>query len=115
MDNFRHDVITIGDGGAGSIKRSLARDSLFLAATLCFADEARPRETRARNLSAGGVMAECGRTVPTGTRVAIEIRGIGEVDGRVAWCAAGRVGISFDTPVDPRLARKPVGPARHEG
>ena len=54
------------------------------------------------------MMAECGEPLTTAEQVVLDLRGIGEVTGRVAWCHAGRVGISFDTPIDPRLTRKPV-------
>ena len=67
------------------------------------------QEVRIRNLSAGGMMAELGRAVPVGTAGTLEVRGIGEVRGRVAWCAEGRVGIALDAPIDPKRARKPVG------
>jgi hypothetical protein len=41
--------------------------------------------------------------------VEVEVRGVGWVSGRIAWATDGRVGIAFDTPIDPLLARKPVG------
>jgi hypothetical protein len=112
MGNFGSDYLTIGDGSEGSIKRSKSRDSLFLKATLQFAGEAKTREVRVRNLSENGMMAELDRVVPTGMKLTVEIRGVGEVAGRIAWCAEGRAGIGFDTPVDPMLARKPVGQAK---
>lgn len=108
MGSFGYGHLTIGDGTEGSIKRTESRDSLFLGATLHFDGEVRTRDTRVRNLSEGGMMADLDRVVPPGTRVTVDIRGIGEVTGRVAWCAEGRAGIRFDSSVDPRLARKPV-------
>lgn len=112
MDSFGYHHLTIGDGAEGSIKRGKARDSLFLGATLRFDGDDRARDIRVRNLSEDGVMAELDRVVPAGTRVSLDIRGIGDVSGRVAWCAEGRLGIRFDSPVDPRRARKPVGGAQ---
>ena len=109
MDSLNRDFLTVGDGAEGSIKRGRSRDSLFLKATLQFANEPKSREIRVRNLSEGGMMAEFDRVVPSGTPVTIAVRGVGEVPGRVAWCAEGRAGISFDVPIDPKLARKPVG------
>ena len=67
---------------------------------------------RAAILSEGGLMAEYGRIVPEGTSVRLVLRGIGEVDGRVAWCTDGRLGIALDQPIDPLKARKPVGGRR---
>ncbi len=109
MDQFGYHHLTIGDGAAGSIKRGKSRDSMLLRATLRIDGDSRIRETRVRNVSEDGMMADLDRVFATGTRVAIEIRGIGEVAGRIAWCEAGRAGIRFDSPVDPTLARKPVG------
>src|SRR5437763_312487 len=68
----------------------------------------RPVTLRIRNLSAGGMMAECSEPIATGEQVVMELRGIGEVGGNVAWCHDGRIGISFDTPIDPRLTHKPI-------
>ena len=85
------------------------RDSLFLTALLRLEGEATEQEVRIRNLSAGGMMAELGRVVPIGSGTTLQVRGIGEVTGRVAWCAEGRIGIALDAPIDPKRARKPVG------
>lgn len=84
------------------------RDSLFLLARVRIGDEAAAREVRVRNLSAGGLMAEIDRPLATGTALTVELRGIGEVTGTVAWCTAGRVGVALDTAIDPKKARKPV-------
>lgn len=46
-----------------------------------------------------------------GVRVRADLRGIGPTDGQVAWAIAERAGIAFDVPVDPKLARYPVGRA----
>lgn len=93
----------------GSSKRSRKRDSLFLSARLRLGDESEAHEVRVRNLSAGGLMAELDRTVAQGTPVHLELRGLGELTGTVAWCTRGRMGIAFDCPIDPARARKPVG------
>jgi hypothetical protein len=94
---------------AVSTKRQRSRDSLFLTAKLGFAGSTDLREVRVRNLSDGGMMAEVDRVVDVGTAVSIELRGIGAVSGKVAWCTEGRVGIAFDMKIDPQKARKPVG------
>lgn len=90
-------------------KRARKRDSMFLSAQLRISAEQAVSEVRIRNLSAGGLMAEIGRVVPIGTPVEMEIRGIGAITGRVAWCAERRIGIALDEPIDPRQARVPVG------
>ncbi|MFX7984907.1 PilZ domain-containing protein, partial [Acinetobacter baumannii] len=66
-------------------------------------------QVRVRNLSAGGLMAEVPEALAIGTPVEVEVRGIGWVLGRIAWAAAGRVGVAFEHEIDPRMARKPVG------
>lgn len=88
-------------------QRNDSRDSLFLAAQLQVG--ALPAEqVRVRNLSAGGMMAEYPSAVEIGTSVRVELRGIGEVGGSIAWATDGRIGIAFDDPIDPMRARKPV-------
>lgn len=88
--------------------RSSARDSLMLAANFRVEGQDEGR-VRVRNLSAGGMMAEFADKLERGTEVSVEVRGIGWVDGRIAWSTDGRVGIAFDEAVDPMRARKPVG------
>tara|TARA_R110002033_G_scaffold41962_4_gene82849 strand:- start:491 stop:901 length:411 start_codon:yes stop_codon:yes gene_type:complete len=95
-------------------KRQLDRDSLFLKAELRFIDGDDCGEVRIRNLSAGGLMAEAPVLTKRGDNVQIELRNIGRITGHVAWVAQGRFGIAFDHPIDPKLARKPVGQSKVE-
>jgi len=108
MDSFSSDPFSKGDGAGGS-QRSRARDSLFLMAQLRFVGEPQDRDVRVRNLSEGGLMVDCTAVREPGTAVMLDLRGIGEVAGKVAWCTEGRIGIALDRPIDPRKARKPVG------
>lgn len=89
--------------------RTRKRDSLFLTAKLTLPGRDAVDNVRVRNLSEGGLMAEYDRAVEPGTPVTLELRGLGELDGRVAWCTRGRLGIAFEQPIDPARARKPVG------
>lgn len=90
--------------------RDTARDSMFLQAIL------RPMSggmspafsVRVRNLSAGGMMAEADVEVAIDDRITVELRNIGQVEGKIAWVRDGRFGVMFDVPVDPKLARKPA-------
>ena len=94
-------------GGGLRHTRSESRDSMFLAATLHRAKgEIR---LRVRNLSAGGLMGETSDSFETGEAVELELRGIGRIAAHIAWTAPQRIGVAFDQPIDPRLARKPVG------
>ena len=87
--------------------RSEPRDSMFLMAAL-----RRPGGTdiqvKVRNLSSGGMMAESPINFSRGDEIEADLRGIGTITGKIAWTAGGRVGIQFDSAIDPRLARKPV-------
>ena len=111
MDGFAPQHDTTGEpAGAASYQRDAVRDSMFIQARLRPLDGADPGpfDVRVRNLSAGGLMAESAAAVAAGDRITVELRNIGEVGGRVAWVGDGRFGVSFDSPVDPKLARKPV-------
>lgn len=102
----QHPFDTDRDDGPQS--RHQVRDSLLLMADLRLPGrDAIP--VRVRNLSAGGLMAEYAGDLDPGLGVELVVRGIGAVSGRVAWRAAGRIGIAFDRLIDPLLARKPVG------
>lgn len=93
----------------GDDARDRRRDSLFMTAKMRLAGVADPLEVRVRNLSAGGLMIELDRAVEPGAAVSLEMRGLGEVTGSVAWATRGRVGIALDAPIDPKRARKPIG------
>ncbi|ATP18817.1 MULTISPECIES: PilZ domain-containing protein [Sphingobium] len=88
--------------------RSAPRDSLFLLTSLSTIDGVDLGKARVRNLSATGLMADCERAIPAGTRLRLELRGVGLVEGSVAWSRDDKIGFAFDAPIDPQLARKPV-------
>lgn len=85
-------------------QRQEKRDSLFLSATVSVG-EGRPFETRVRNLSPGGMMIDAPNEMLPGTQLVADMRGVGSVNGRIAWHSQGRAGVAFDTDIDPRLAR----------
>lgn len=95
----------------GMETRSVARDSLFLLATVRIEQKSDLHRVRVRNLSDGGMMAE-GTNVPVqrGHRVAVELRNIGEVMGSVAWVQDNRFGIAFEIEIDSQRARRPLSP-----
>jgi len=110
MDQFSNDPFRDGVADEGDTQdRNAVRDSLFLIAELRV--EAVTMTVRVRNLSAGGMMAEYPQGLDENTVVECDLRGVGMVRGRVAWSAAGRIGIAFDRQIDPLLARKPVSAA----
>ena len=97
--------------GENAGRRAKGRDSLFLMATIRKVGEPDREEipVRVRNLSAVGLMADYLDVAEEGEAVTVDVRGIGSVAGKVAWVRSRRIGINFDTEVDPLLARKPVG------
>ena len=109
MDRFSQDPLA--DSAAATdaaANRNDSRDSLLLAAQFRVAGRNHAIPVRIRNLSAGGLMAEVDDPLSVGTAVEIDVRGVGWTPGRVAWVAAGRIGIAFDSLIDPLAARKPV-------
>lgn len=109
MDQFSNDPYSAAAGADGAPNRNEARDSLFLTADMRIAGATEVLQVRVRNLSAGGLMAELPSGLRPGLAVEFDVRGIGWVEGKVAWSAAGRIGVAFDRQIDPMLARKPVG------
>lgn len=89
--------------------REAARDSLLLIATVKRVGDGAEYNVRVRDLSAGGMKADCPAALNAGDDVTIAMRGIPIVGGRVAWSESGRIGVAFDSEIDPRAARKPVG------
>jgi len=117
MDSANGDMVGQDpiDGEAGSspvTKRARSRDSLFLVAQARIEGDSKSRKVRVRNLSEGGLMIELDRMVAVGTVVHLDLRGIGEITGKVAWGTEGRLGIALDAPIDPKKARKPIGRAK---
>lgn len=109
MDHVARNPVQDSSADDGAHKRNQNRDSLFLVAQFRLsAQRDVVRQVRIRNLSAGGLMAEIADPIAQGASVEFDVRGIGWVPGRVAWSVAGRIGVAFDHPIDPVLARKPV-------
>jgi hypothetical protein len=114
MDQISHDPFGQDPADGASPEevvhnRNESRDSLFLMADFRLVGANDVEHVRVRNLSSGGLMAEIPSGLAQGAHVEFDVRGIGWVSGKVAWSAAGRVGIAFDRVIDPMLARKPIG------
>ncbi len=112
MDQQSYDPFADNGTEDPAAQRHDTRDSLLLVANFRVAGFTETTQVRVRNLSAGGLMAEIATHIETGLPVEVEVRGLGWVPGRVAWVAAGRIGIAFDHLIDPQAARKPVAGAR---
>lgn len=91
--------------------RQVNRESLLLLATLRVDGHDASHRVRVRNLSAGGMMAETDAIVARGSRVRVELRNVGWVEGSVAWRQDNRFGIAFVDEIDPAKVREPVAAA----
>lgn len=85
--------------------RDKSRESIFLGAVISIGDQNQSLNVRVRNISSGGMMIDLAGPQPKGMVVVAEMKGIGEVRGRIAWSTENRAGIAFDRTVDPKLAR----------
>lgn len=108
MDQHSYDSFSDQGLDDPAAQRHDTRDSLLLVANLRLGNSGNTVQVRVRNLSAGGLMAEAASHVDVGLPVEVEVRGLGLVPGRIAWVAAGRIGVAFDHLIDPQAARKPV-------
>ena len=88
-----------------SDQRTSPRDRILLLARLRVAGEAEIYAVRIRDLSAGGMRAQFSGRPLDQCEVAIEIRNLGWVEGRVAWQRADMIGVRFAEPIDPDKAR----------
>lgn len=91
-------------------RRAWNRDHLLLTAGIRKESGAASEvaTVRVRNLSAIGLMADYTDVAAPGDAVVVTVRGIGSVTGMVSWVRRGRIGVTFDVEVDPKMARKPV-------
>lgn len=93
---------------AAESKRRGSRSSLFLTANIVIEGLAEPVTVRVRNLSDGGMMIDGHVKLVRDMPILVDLRGIGLIEGRVAWTEAGRAGVAFAVQVDPKLARAPA-------
>ena len=71
-------------------------------------------DARLRDISRKGALVECTRVPPVGSEVVFS-RGTTVVPARVAWSAAGRIGLEFRYPIDEnevlvQLKKAPAAP-----
>jgi len=101
MDGFIRDTASEPEPEMdGSEQRAHLRTGMLLMAGLRLGDDTAVREVRIRNLSEQGLMAEPGVPVPVGTSVSLDLPGVGEVAGTVAWSAEGRIGVALVRVID---------------
>lgn len=90
--------------------RQIARDSLFVMADLRIDGIEGEQRVRVRNLSSGGMMAECTTIVHRGQLAWVNLRNVGWIEGSVAWVQDGRFGVAFREEIDPMVVRAPLTP-----
>ncbi len=66
---------------------------------------------RVRNLSTGGAMVECGRSLPVGAQVQLDLPGLDPLGAEVRWAEGRRMGLQFEEPFDLRRLAPRVKPA----
>ena len=92
----------------GSADRKASRNSMMLSANIESRVRVLSAVARVRNISSGGLMAESPQPFEANETVTIELRGVGIVEGTVAWVAPGKFGVAFNSPIDPQLTLKPT-------
>lgn len=102
------------DEEVAALSRGADRDSLFMQANVAVVGKSEPLIVRVRNLSAGGMLAECPLSVAQGTAVEVELRNIGPVPGRIVWTGDKKFGIAFDRAINPQSVRRDVAPQKEE-
>ena len=86
-------------------QRSSPRDRILLLAQLRVAGEVQVYAIRIRDLSAHGLRAQFAGRLLDGVPIAVELRNLGWVEGRVVWQEADMIGVRFEQPIDPDKAR----------
>jgi hypothetical protein len=60
-----------------------------------------------RNISGGGLSAECPEILSVGDEVVVSLRRLGEVPGRIVWVQSQRFGMAFEMRIDPVKVHQP--------
>lgn len=90
-------------------QRSTNRSSLFLLGKMGVDGGVASEAIRIRNLSPTGLMAEAPTMLAVGTAVIVELKNTKPVKGKIVWATDGRMGVAFNTEIDPAKVRQPVG------
>lgn len=92
-------------------QRSTNRSSLFLLGKMGVDGGVASEAIRIRNLSPTGLMAEAPTMLAVGTAVVVELKNTPPVKGKIVWATDGRMGVAFNSEIDPAKVRQPVGKA----
>ena len=77
-------------------RRSAARKSMLLLATIKYDDLEPSINSRILDISRGGIRTTLPVVLMRGHPVKVVLKGIGEVRGKIAWSRKGEVGIKVD-------------------
>ena len=88
----------------GVARRRDRRESAMFMATVRSASGYEIGTIRVRNLSSTGLMADRSPPLEQGACVEVEIRNVGGVKAQIAWRDGDRVGMAFDTGINPTPA-----------
>jgi PilZ domain len=81
-------------------RRHKRKDVMIPSRLLCRAMESCDIEIE--NISFSGFRARCAPDLEAGSFVSVDLPNVGMVRGRVAWCAAGKIGVAFNRVIDVR-------------
>lgn len=84
-------------------RRSTARVTMLLLATIRYDDLDPSVTSRVLDLSNGGIRTTLPVVLQRGHPVTVIMKGVGEVRAKIAWTRKGEVGIKFDRKIDKRL------------
>lgn len=79
------------------------RHSMLIAGRIRSVESQNWEKALCRNLSQGGMRADSAHAWAVGTAVICELRGVGEVPGRIVWVKGKSIGLRFNHPIDPNL------------
>lgn len=77
-----------------------AKRTALLSKALCVRADGAELDVRIRNLSSSGLGGVAEFPLVREERVLVDIKGIGEIEGRVAWTRGASFGMIFDKPAD---------------
>lgn len=81
-------------------RRSAARKSMLLLATIRYDDLEPSINSRILDISRGGLRTTLPVVLKRGHPLRVILKGIGEVRAKVAWSRKSEVGIKFDRPIN---------------
>jgi len=88
---------------ADAERRSAARVTMILLATIKYDDLDPSVTSRVLDLSNGGIRTTLPVVLERGHPVTVIMKGVGEIRAKIAWTRGGEVGIKFDRKIEKAL------------